>query len=152
MTPRHVRSTFGRRRARTGQDDEGSILLLTIGYAALALVTVLVCVDATSLYLAQKRLDALADAAALAGADGFALTIGAADDPVAALTDEGVRALASALVGETGGSAVLVSAATPDGTSSRVTVSDRWFPPVVTLFVPAGVPLESTATSRTALR
>ena len=51
-------------------DDEGSVLLLTLGYALLALVLVLVCVDATSLYLTQKRADAAADAAALAGADG----------------------------------------------------------------------------------
>ena len=140
------------RRIRSGQGDEGSILLLTIGYAVLGLVVVLVCADATSLYLAQKRLDALADAAALAGADGFSFTIGAGDEPVAALTDEGVRALAESLVREVGGSAVFVSAETPDGTSSRVTVADRWFPPIVTLFVSDGVRLESTATSRTALR
>ena len=44
-------------------DDEGSVLLLTLGYALLALVLVLVCVDATSLYLTQKRADAVADAA-----------------------------------------------------------------------------------------
>ena len=38
-----------------GADDEGSILPLTIGYALLAIVLILVCVDATSLYLAHKR-------------------------------------------------------------------------------------------------
>ena len=48
-------------------DDEGSVLLLTLGYALLAIALVLVCVDATSLYLTQKRADAAADAAALAG-------------------------------------------------------------------------------------
>ena len=56
-------------------DDEGSVLLLTLGYALLAIALVLVCVDATSLYLTQKRADAAADAAALAGADGFTLTV-----------------------------------------------------------------------------
>ena len=66
-----------RRRARLADgDDEGSVLLLTLGYAVLAIAVILVCVDATSLYLAQKRLDALADAAALAGADGFTLAVG----------------------------------------------------------------------------
>ena len=50
---------------RSTADDEGSVLLLTLGYAILALVLVLVCVDATSLYLAQKRADAAADAAAM---------------------------------------------------------------------------------------
>lgn len=143
---------FGGRRADAGPDDDGSILLLTIGYAVLALVTVLICVDATSLYLAQKRLDSLADAAALAGADGFALAVGVDDEAAATLTDEGVRAQVLSFIRDVGGDAVLVDAETPDGTSSRVTMSDRWFPPVVTLFVPDGVRLESTATSRNALR
>lgn len=132
-------------------DEEGSVLLLTLGYAILALVTVLVCVDATSLYLAQKRLDALADAAALAGADGFTITL-EGDDPRAVLTGDAVHAQAAALVSVVGDGAVLVDAGTPDTVSARVTVAASWHPPVITLFVPDGVPLSSTATSRTALQ
>lgn len=56
------------------------------------------------------------------------------------------------MVDEIGGDAVLVSAETPDGVSARVTVAGEWRPPVLTLFVPDGLALESTATSRTALR
>jgi uncharacterized membrane protein len=132
-------------------DDDGSVLLLTLGYAILAIVTVLVCVDATSLYLTQKRLDGLADAAALAGADGFTLSVvdGGAR---AELESEAVRTQAEALVGSVGGDAVVLSAGTPDGVSARVTVAGSWHPPVLTLFVPDGVALEATATSRTALR
>jgi uncharacterized membrane protein len=133
-------------------DDEGSILLLTIGYAVLALVTLLVCVDATSLYLAQKQLDCLADAAALAGADGFILELDTSGEPRASLTDADVWAQVDEFVQDVGDGAVLVSAGTPDGVSARVTVSLSWHPPIVTMFVPAGVALESTATSRTALR
>lgn len=135
---------------RRSASDEGSILLLTIGYALLALVLVLVCVDATSLYLAQKRTQAVADAAALAGADGFTLTV---EDgtPRAELTDEGVREQATALV-RVSGDAAVVDAGTPDGLSARVRVTTRWRPPVSGLFVPDGVRLEATATSRTALR
>jgi uncharacterized membrane protein len=141
-----------RRRTRTVRppDDEGSVLILTLGYAVLAIVAIFVCVDATSLYLAQKRVDALADAAALAAADGFELTI-EAGEPVARLTTAGVREQAEAIVGEVGGGAALVSATTPDGVSARVTVADSWHPPILTLFVPDGVALEATATSRTAL-
>ncbi|WP_169582221.1 pilus assembly protein TadG-related protein [Microbacterium thalassium] len=139
------------RRRRLADDDEGSVLILTLGYAALALVAVLVCVDATSLYLSQKRLDALADAAALAAADGFELSV-ESGEPVAVLTSDGVRAQAEEIVTAAGGGAVLVSAGTPDGVSARVTVAGSWHPPVLTLFVPDGVALESTATSRTALR
>lgn len=137
------------RRRRT--DDEGSVLLLTLGYAILALVTVFVCVDATSLYLAQKRLDSVADAAALAGADGFVFVV-EAGEPRAELTDGGVREQAAQLLSDIDSGAALVSASSPDGVSARVTVASTWHPPILTLFVPDGVGLESTATSRTALR
>ncbi len=130
--------------------DEGSVLPLTLGYAVLAIALILVCVDATSLYLAQKRLDGLADAAALAAADGFTLVV-VEGEPRAELTDAGVRAEAEVFVTAVGG-AMLVSADAPDGVSARVTVSGVWRPPVVSLFVPDGVALSSTATSRTALR
>ncbi|MET0736161.1 MAG: pilus assembly protein TadG-related protein [Microbacterium sp.] len=137
-------------RRRQAPDDDGSVLILTLGYAVLALVAVLVCANATSLYLAQKRLDSLADAAALAGADGFILEI-VDGEPVATLTDAQVRDQASALIGQVDPDAVLVAAGTPDGVSARVTVAGAWLPPVLTLFVPDGVALEATATSRTAL-
>ena len=140
-----------RRVTVTTSDDEGSVLLLTLGYALLTIAAILVCVDATSLYLAQKRLDSLADAAALAGADGFALAV-VDDEPVASLTGDAVRAQADAIVVAVGGGAVLLSAGTEDGVSARVTVADTWRPPVLTIFVPDGVALQATATSRTALR
>ncbi|MBN9176058.1 MAG: hypothetical protein J0I43_01620 [Microbacterium sp.] len=126
------------------------MLLLTLGYALLALVLVLVCVDATSLYLTQKRADAAADAAALAGADGFTLTI-EGGVPTARLTDEGVHGQAAELL-DALGTARLVAASTPDGVSARVSVELDWRPPVLTLFVPDGWTIQATATSRTALR
>ena len=146
-----IRQLVARVRAVAANDEEGSVLPLTLGYGVLALVVVLVCADATSLYLAQKRLDGLADAAALAGADGFVFDV-VDGVPVASLTPAGVRSQAEAVVADVGTTAVLVDAGTPDGVSARVTVADTWHPPILTLFVPDGVPLESTATSRTALR
>ena len=131
--------------------DDGSVLPLTIGYAALALALVLVCANATSLYLAQKRLDSVADAAALAGADGFTLTV-SEGGATAVLSDADVQAQASEIVDVLEGEATLVAAGTPDGVSARVTVSGVWHAPIVSLFVPEGVPLSATATSRTALR
>ncbi|MEQ6898960.1 pilus assembly protein TadG-related protein [Microbacterium sp. KR10-403] len=132
-------------------DDEGSILPLAIGYAMLALILILICADATSMYLAQKRLDALADAAALAGAEGYVITSDGPDAATARLTTDGVRDQAAALVADVGGGAVLVAATTPDGASARVQVRDAWHPPVLTVFVPQGITLTATATSRTAL-
>lgn len=132
-------------------DDEGSVLLLALGYALLAIAVIFVCVCATDLYIAQKRLDSLADAAALAGADGFTLTVDGAG-PHAELTDAGVLAQAEALIGALPTDAMIVSAETPDGVSARVTVAGAWHPPLMGPFVPEGVPLEATATTRTALR
>ena len=131
-------------------DDDGSVLLLTLGYALLALALVLVCANATSLYLAQKRLDSAADAAALAGADRFTLELidGRA---TAVLTDDDVREQAEEVVAAVGEGITVVDASTPDGVSARVSVSGVWHPPVVSLFVPNGVRLGATATSRTAL-
>lgn len=133
------------------RDDEGSVLLLTLGYALLAVAVLFVCVCATDLFLAQKRLDALADAAALAGADGFTLIV-VGEEVRAELTDEGVQEQARALVSALPQDAQLVSADTPDGVSARVTVAGAWTPPMLAPFVTDGVRLEATATSRTALR
>lgn len=129
------------------------MLLLTLGYALLAIALILVSVCATDLYIAQKRLDALADAAALAGADGFTVVV-EGNAVHADLTDDGVRteAEAEALLRQLPGDAVLVSADSPDGSSARVHLSADWHPPLVSLFVPDGVRLDATGTSRTALR
>jgi uncharacterized membrane protein len=145
-----IRAMAGHRLSQTA-DDDGSVLLLTLGYALLALAVILVCADATSLYLAQQNLDAIADAAALAGADGFHLRV---DDsgPRAVLTSAGVRDAASALLDHSGAEVRLISAGAPDGAASRVTVATTWHPPVLTVFVPEGWELGATATSRTAFR
>lgn len=132
-------------------DDEGSVLLLTLGYALLALALIVVCVCATDLYISQKRLDAFADAAALAGADGFTLAVDGATAR-AELTDQGVREQAEALLAALPIPVTLVAASSPDGRSSRVTVALVWHPPLVSVFVPDGVRVEATGTSRTALR
>jgi len=132
-------------------DEDGSILPLILGYMLLAVTVIFVCVCATDLYIAQKRLDSLADAASLAGADGF--TLESTEGSVRAeLTDEKVRGQADAVVTAVSPETRLVSAGTPDGVSARVTVATVWHPPLISPFVPGGVPIEATATTRTALR
>lgn len=116
----------------------------------LALVLVLVTVDAMSLYLAHKRADTVADAAALAASDGFEIIV--ADGSASARLDGAAAIeLARQVVDATPG-AELVEVATPDDVSARVTVAVIWHPPVSSLFVPDGLRIESTATSRTVLR
>ncbi|GAA3943621.1 pilus assembly protein TadG-related protein [Microbacterium soli] len=136
---------------RLEHDEDGTVLPLILGYLLLAIAIILVCVSATDLYIAQKRLDSLADAAALAGADGFTLEV-AVGGVHAELTDEKVREQADAVVAAVAQEARMVSAGTPDGVSARVTIAADWHPPVFSPFVPDGVPLQATATTRTALR
>lgn len=126
------------------------MLLLTLGYALLALALTFVCVCATDLYIAQKRLDDLADAAALAGADGFTLNVDGSTI-LAELTDQRVREQAAAVIDVTPEPVTLVSAAA-EGVSARVTIASPWHPPLLSLFIPDGVDLQATGTSRTAVR
>ncbi|MBS1698993.1 MAG: hypothetical protein JST25_11395 [Actinobacteria bacterium] len=123
---------------------------LILGYLVLAVALIFVCVGATDLYIAQKRLDSVADAAALAGADGFRLQV---DGTVirARLEDADITEQAAAVIGVLDDGAELVSAGTPDGLSARVTVRTTWAPPLLSDLMPALVTIESTGTSRTAL-
>ncbi|MFC4138820.1 MULTISPECIES: pilus assembly protein TadG-related protein [unclassified Microbacterium] len=140
-----------RLRAAALEDEDGSILPLILGYVLLAIAVIVVCVCATDMYIAQKRLDALADAAALAGSDGFSLNV-EGDGVRAELADDLILEQAEAIVSATAPEATLVSASSPDGVSARVTVAAAWHPPLFSPFVPDGVPLRATATSRTALQ
>lgn len=83
----------GGRRRRT-RNEEGTILLVTIGYMMIAIALIVVAVDASAFFLSRRALAALADGAAVAGThaeDGDSLyTAGTgADLP---LTADGVRA------------------------------------------------------------
>lgn len=133
------------------QGDSGSILPLAIGFVVIAASLIAVTVDLTSLVIAQKQADAIADAAAAAGADGFVFEL-EGGIPVAKLEDAEVWEQADAIVAAAPYDAVLIAADTPDGTSARVTVSVVWHPPLLSLFIPNGIVLEATATGRTALQ
>ena len=136
------------------RDEEGSILLLTMCYACISLVLILVIVAATSLYLERKRLFTLADGAALAAAEAFALdTVEVtatgtkpalrSADVAAAVRDYLAAAPHAAFEGLS-----VSRAESVDGQSATVSLSARWRPPVLALVLPAGVPLEVTAVAR----
>ena len=136
------------------REDDGSTLPLIAFYAFLSLALVLLVVAASSLYLERKRLFTLADGAALVGAEAFDL------DRVQ-LTPDGPRPIlesadvATAVTGylataPTSGfeSLALDRADTVDGRSATVTLSAYWRPPIVSLLVPEGFPIEVTAVAR----
>ncbi|MBN9159269.1 MAG: hypothetical protein J0I37_17675 [Microbacterium sp.] len=123
---------------------------LILGYLVLAIALIWVCVCATDLYIAQKRLDSVADAAALAGADGFRLQVDGAGIR-ARLDDADVAEQAAAVIAVLDDGTELVSASSPDGLSARVTVKATWSPPLLSDLVPAVVSIRSTGTSRTSL-
>jgi hypothetical protein len=150
--------TIGEERWAQWKSDEGSILPLIVGFAALALAVVLLVTAATSLYLERKRLFAVADGAALVGAESFAL-----DDVTVVGGEIRPRLTSSAVardVMEYLEHAALASldevrlehAATADGVTAIVSLSSRWRPPVVTLFTPEGLRISATAEARSILR
>lgn len=138
------------------RDDEGSTLLLTIFYGFLSLVLVLLVVAASSLYLERKRLFTLADGAALVGAEAFDLSdvTVTPSGPRLQLENADVAAAVSDYVASTPSGFESLSidrALTVDGRSATVTLSAFWRPPLVSLLVPQGIPIEVTAVARSVL-
>jgi hypothetical protein len=135
-------------------DDDGSTMPLVAGFGALALALVLVAAAASSLYLERKQLFTLADGAALVGAEAFDLadvTV-ASGRPEALLEPADVRRdVAAFLAGTPNGGfegLALEEATTRDGETATVTLSAIWRPPIVTVFFPEGLRIETTATAR----
>ncbi|HYI33379.1 MAG TPA: pilus assembly protein TadG-related protein [Glaciibacter sp.] len=130
------------------------MLPLSMVYGALGLVLILAAVAATSLYLERKRLFTLADGAALAGAEAFALeTVVVEPDTLRpALTPDAVETavreyLASA-PHEPFEDLTVTEATSADGQSATVSLSAQWRPPMLVLVLPSGIPLEVTAVAR----
>ena len=119
---------------RVQRDDEGTIMLLTLGFTVLALLLVLVVAAATQVHLQRMRLTHVADEIALDAADS--LDVGGyyagnlpapSDDGVITLADAAVKATAEERVADAAARAGLppteiVDALTADGFTATVTV------------------------------
>jgi hypothetical protein len=136
------------------RDDEGSILPLIAFFGFLCLALVLLVAAASSLYLERKRLFTLADGAALVGAESFDLddVTMTPDGPRPRLKSKDVAAAVNdyldGLDTSEFESLVVVAAETPDSRSAAVTLSAYWRPPIVSVLVPDGFPIEVTAVAR----
>jgi hypothetical protein len=131
-------------------DERGSILPLLAGYLALALAVVLVCVNGIDLLVTQRRIDSLAEAAALAASDGFEIVPGSGG-VVLELDPRTAHEQAAEVVRVSPGSARLVAGDHEGPATARATVSDRWTPKVLGVIVPAAIVLTATGTSRASL-
>ncbi|MGK9146639.1 hypothetical protein KXS11_03295 [Plantibacter flavus] len=145
-----------RRRCRVdAAAEDGSTILLSIGFAAVTLALVFVGTAATSLYVEHKRLFSLADSLAAIAAESFSVSDVARqpDGSFAPLLDDdrvresAAQALAANGAGTLHGVAI-DEASSEDGRSAEVALSADWRPPFVTLFVPDGVRIEVTARAR----
>ncbi|GLI28510.1 hypothetical protein ARHIZOSPH14_27520 [Agromyces rhizosphaerae] len=142
-----------RLRAQLADDESGSTLLLTIGCCVLGLAVIIVTIGATSLYLERKRLFTIADGAALAGAEAFALADvrREGDRLVVDLAPADVSAaVAEHLAASVGvdSDVRVVHATSVDGRSATVTLGTVWRAPIVGEFLPAEVPIEVTSVAR----
>lgn len=141
------------------RSEEGSTLLLTIFYSALALLVVLVVVASSSLYLERTRLFTLADGAALTAAESFSLDdVDLVDSSVVPRLDpQVVDSAVDDYLAHTPSAAAfddltVIEATTTDGRSATVTLSATWRPAVVSLVVPGGFPIEVTSVARSVFR
>jgi len=146
---------------RHGRDDDGQVMILSLGFAVLALLLVLVVTAATGVHLDRKRLLALADMAALSAADqvGNGYFGGPEDRGQAGvpLTEQTVRAAVEQYVREHPEPAArwdgvrVLEATTPDGRSAVVRLGAVTQPPVLTWVLAPwtdGVALEVEGSAR----
>ncbi|MCK1801502.1 pilus assembly protein TadG-related protein [Nocardia zapadnayensis] len=134
--------------------DEGSIMPLAVGFTTIALVLVILGAVITDIYLAHRKLYALADSAALAAADSFEPDYGS--DPAIIFTDVAVQREAESYLDRAQVSSRFrgldVQGESPDDRSVEIVLSARYRPALVSPFVPRGIELTATARARGALR
>ena len=126
---------------------------MVIFSVVLAFGVLLGTVSASSLYLERKRLFLIADGAALAASQSFALDSVVVDTTTHTLryrlTATDVLSASRAFLRTTEARGIRLTAATsPDGVTAVVRLSSIWRPPVIGVFFPRGVQLEVTAQAR----
>ena len=144
--------------------DEGRIALLSLVFALIATLLVLVVVSASAVHLQRKRLYAVADAAAADAADAvdqrsYYAAGGGLVDGAVPLTDASVRASVAAYLAANdpgvAGLAVGPATGSPDGRTAEVVLTARLLPPFAA-FVPGpfarGVPARVTSRATALLR
>ena len=147
-------------RARDGlRAEHGQTTVLTIGLCAVLVALMLVMLAATSVAIQARRVQSLADGAALAGAEELGFRLGG--DPAVVLSDGAVASSAAAYLDAVGaqrsvpGLGGMQAAVAGDGATVvvRLEAQVSLLPPggAFAGIVPATVPVQATGSSRTAL-
>lgn len=154
-----VRRPGGTSRSASSPCDDGQIMVMIIGYVALALLVTTVVIGISGVYIEHKRLLSMADGASLAAADSY--TLGQLDDaagtPVAVLHSERVRNVATDYIARTPAAgrfdqlSVTGSSGSPDGSTAVVVLAAAVHPPIVNFLVPDGIIIEATSIARARL-
>jgi hypothetical protein len=135
------------------------MMVMILGYVALALLITTVVIGISTVYLEHKRLLSLADGASLAAADSY--TLGDVDSqggiPSAALNPARVKNVAADFVSRSPSAqrfealAVNGATGTPDGSTAVVVLTAQVRPPIVNFLMPDGIKIEATSTARSRL-
>jgi uncharacterized membrane protein len=133
------------------------MLPLIAFFASLTLTLALLVAGATSLYLERERLFTVADGAALAAAESFALEdvtveggLVSAHLTTAESASKAREYLAALPAGAAGGRLhdLTLTRVDTDGARASVTLAASWRPPVAGLLLPDGVRLRVTSSAR----
>ena len=121
------------------RQDEGSILVLSLGFIVVCILAVAVVVDASAMFLERRSLQARADSAALAGAQAVDLTDYYARGPAAriVLDPARVRGAVERHVRRASGEGRL-TAVSLRGSEVVVSMTHRMRPPFSGWLTPAG--------------
>ena len=139
--------------------DSGQTTIVLIGFALVTLLLVITVMAITSVYVGERQLQSLADRAAGAAADTFTnVDRSGSGPPTPILTNGGVSASATSYLGTVGafqdvsGLSLAAPTGSTDGTTAQVTLSAVVHPPVVNVFIPAGIPISATGDARAVMR
>ncbi|MFM1964564.1 MAG: hypothetical protein RL134_289 [Actinomycetota bacterium] len=124
--------------SRRGRDD-GSILVLSLGFIVVCILALAVVVDASTLFLARRALQSQADAAALAGAQAINLDAYYAEGAASRirLDPTGIRAAVERHARRDPGDGRLTAVTLRDDVV-LVSMSDRVRPPFSGWLTPSG--------------
>ncbi|MBB6403945.1 pilus assembly protein TadG-related protein [Arthrobacter sp. AZCC_0090] len=146
-------------KARPEDNEEGQMMVLTIGYVAIALLLATVVAAASAVYIEHKKLLSMADGASVAAADSYSLgqVVGGAEKPSALLSNERVRSVTETYLSQNNAYsrfdqlAVGQDTGSPDSATAEVVLSAVAHPPVVSFLLPEGIPIEARSTARSRL-